>query len=309
VSRLARGISLTLITRLILLLIGVITSVILARALGPEGRGQYALLVLIPALFQLFGGLGVDQSVTYLVARRREEARGMALSLAAFVAALGLALIAAYTLLDSFPAYRQLLETATLQRGLLWILVVLLPVNLASLCLVSALLGLERYRLYNIATSITPLVTLLLLAALLSTGGVDVRDAVLATAVGQLLGLAGSLAIVLSVAPGPIHWVPGVIRESIAYGWKILGASIAWFLHYRSDMFLVGYLAGPAALGYYAVAVGLAEKLYMPPSAVGTVLFPRVAAGPDQSRELTPFASRHTLWLTIVLGGILAIPI
>lgn len=304
---LLRGLFTTLITRALLLFVGIVTSVILARALGPEGRGQYALLILIPALLQLFGGLGIDQSVTYLVARRRAEAGGVALTLAAFATTIGLVLIAVYALLDALPAYQELLDTASLERGLLWILVVLLPVNMATLCLVSALLGLERYRLYNIAASIAPIVTLLLLSALLAVGRMDVRGAVIATAGGQLAGLVGSLAAVLGVAPGRVRLVPGLVRDATTYGWKIYGASIAWFLHYRSDMFLVGYIAGPAGLGYYAVAVGLAEKLYMAPSAVGTVLFPRVAAGPEASRQVTPFASRHTLWLTLGLAGTLAI--
>jgi O-antigen/teichoic acid export membrane protein len=67
-------------------------------------------------------------------------------------------------------------------------------------------------------------------------------------------------------------------------------------------MLLVGYLAGPAALGYYVTAVGLAEKLNLPPSAVGTVLFPRIAAATrEDARRVTPVACRHTLSLTLLL--------
>ncbi|NIR61793.1 MAG: oligosaccharide flippase family protein, partial [Gammaproteobacteria bacterium] len=88
----------------------------------------------------------------------------------------------------------------------------------------------------------------------------------------------------------------------MSYGVRVHVANVAWFLHYRSDMLLVGYLAGPAALGFYATAVGLAEKLNLPPSAVGTVLFPKIAAADaEHARRVTPVACRHTFGLTMLL--------
>ena len=72
-SRFIRGVSVTLGTRVASLLIGIASAVIVARALGPAGKGEYALIVLIPAFFQLAGGLGLDQAMVYLVARRRAK--------------------------------------------------------------------------------------------------------------------------------------------------------------------------------------------------------------------------------------------
>jgi O-antigen/teichoic acid export membrane protein len=306
-SRLTRGVSLTLLTRLSLLLIGVASSVILARGLGPEGRGVYALIVLIPTLIQLLGGLGIEQAVTYLVARRRDEARGIALTLAGLSIALGVILIAIYALIDAIPAYQDFLAAASVDGRLVWILVALLPLTVTTVCLIAAILGLERYRPYNLATLVTPVVTLLLLAVLVLNGRLDVGAAVLAAAAGHAAGLVSALALVVATAPGPVRFISGIIAEALRYGLKVYGASVAWFLHYRSDMFLIGYMAGPAALGYYAIAVGLAEKLYVPPSAVGTVIFPRVAAGPEGSRHITTTACRHTFWLTLGLAVALAL--
>jgi len=126
-----------------------------------------------------------------------------------------------------------------------------------------------------------------------------------AAAASHVAGLVAAAALLLTLAPGPTARRRGVVREGLGYGLRVHLANVAWFLHYRADMFLLGYLAGPAALGFYAVAVGLAEKLYLAPSAVGTVLFPRVAAG-GAGAESTPAAGRHTLWLTILLAALLA---
>ncbi|NIR45301.1 MAG: oligosaccharide flippase family protein, partial [Gammaproteobacteria bacterium] len=265
-SRLLRGVSITLLARALLLVIGLASSVILARWLGPQGRGQYALIILIPALFQFLGGLGLEQAVTYLVARRRAEARAIALTLIGASLVLGVALVGAYGALQTLPAFADYLAATSLDPNLVWILVALLPATIASACASAALLGLERYRLYNLATLITPTLTLGLLLGLVVAAGFGLPGAVAAAALGQLAGFAGAVTIVLAVAPGRARWAPQVIGDALHFGWKVYVAQVAWFLHNRSDMFLVGYLAGPVALGYYATAVGLAEKLYVPPS-------------------------------------------
>jgi O-antigen/teichoic acid export membrane protein len=173
----------------------------------------------------------------------------------------------------------------------------------------SAILGLERHRDYNLASLAPPAANLALLLVLVVALDLGLPGAVIAAGAGSVAGMAAAVALFLRATPrndGPA-W-PGLVGEALRYGWRAHLANLAWFLHYRADMFLVGYMAGPAALGFYSVAVGLAEKLYMAPSAVGTVLFPRVAAtaaagAPD---DVTDRACRHTLWLTLGLALILA---
>ena len=305
---LARGASITFAARSAALVIGIASSVVGARALGPAGKGEYALIILIPALFQLAGGLGLDQAVVYLVARHRGAARAIALTVAAASAGLGLLLLGGYAALSLLGPYTRYLEAAAVDPPLVWILIALLPVTLATQSLLSGILALERYRDYNLATLVPPIVNLALLLALVVLLRLGVAGAVAASGGASLIGLAGAGVLFFAAAPsGQVRRPPGAVREALSYGWRAHAANLAWFLHYRADMFLVGYMAGPAALGFYATAVGLAEKLYLAPSAIGTVLFPRVAAA-DRSevRDLTPQASRYTLWFTIGLTALLA---
>jgi O-antigen/teichoic acid export membrane protein len=305
---LARGASVTFMARSLALVIGVVSSVIVARALGPAGKGEYALIILIPLLFQTVGGLGLDQAVVYLVARRRDEASSIAATLAAASFGLGSILLAVYAGLSALAPYQRYLATSGVDAPLVWILIALLPVTLTMQVLASAILGLERYRDFNLATLVAPAANLLLLLVLVVGMDRGVGGAVLAAGGSALCGLAAAMAFLRQAAPGPIRRVPGILRDALSYGSRIHVANVAWFLHYRADMFLVSFMAGPAALGFYAAAVGLAEKLYMAPSAVGTVLFPRIAsAGAEEARRVTPVASRHTFWLTLGLSLILAL--
>src|SRR3972149_6606561 len=48
-----------------------VTSVLVARILGPEGRGLYAVAMAVGAIGVQFGNLGLHASNTYYVARER----------------------------------------------------------------------------------------------------------------------------------------------------------------------------------------------------------------------------------------------
>src|SRR5512134_2828585 len=59
---LATNIAATLCAKLILILIALVSSVVLARFLGPEGRGLFALVLLIPSLVRTFALLGYEEA-------------------------------------------------------------------------------------------------------------------------------------------------------------------------------------------------------------------------------------------------------
>ena len=61
----------TFATRIIIIALGLITTVIVTRILGPEGRGLYAVAATIGAIGIQFGNLGLHASNTYYVAQDR----------------------------------------------------------------------------------------------------------------------------------------------------------------------------------------------------------------------------------------------
>jgi O-antigen/teichoic acid export membrane protein len=308
-SAFLRGAWLTLITRITSMVLGIASSVIVARALGPEGKGEYALIALIAVLLQTAGGMGLDQAALYKVARGKEQVRRLAAFFATVSGILGIVLCGVHWVLTQIPWYLHYLAVSGVDVSLVWILVLLLPATLAGQSLTMSLLGLERYGAYNAASLVMPvtLMALLLLFVLAMDQGVG--GAVAATAGTSAVTLLAAGFILWRVAP-PAATSGGkaTLEGAFSFGWRAHLANIAWFLHYRLDMFLVGYLLGPAALGFYSTAVGLAEKLYMIPSVIGTLVFPRVAAtDPVQSVALTARACRHSLWITAALAGVLGL--
>ena len=65
----------TYLTRLLLIVIGFATTVIVSRSLGPSGRGLFAVAAAVAAIGIQFGNLGLHASNTYYVAKHRNCCR------------------------------------------------------------------------------------------------------------------------------------------------------------------------------------------------------------------------------------------
>jgi O-antigen/teichoic acid export membrane protein len=78
---------------------------------------------------------------------------------------------------------------------------------------------------------------------------------------------------------------PGVLRRMLGFGVKSHVQTLAATWHLRIDQLLIGYLLDPTQVGLYAVAVNLTNLLLRIPDALGTVLFPRLAAASTRAGE------------------------
>src|SRR3972149_8898603 len=59
----------TIVTQFIILITSILISIITARVLRPEGRGQLSLILLIPMLSVTFGGMGMVHAINYYASR------------------------------------------------------------------------------------------------------------------------------------------------------------------------------------------------------------------------------------------------
>jgi len=301
------GTGITAGAQAISLIVGLGTSVILARVLGPEGRGIYALAMLLPSLIVTFGNLGIAPATVYYVAHgefRRQEILGNNLLLSIGIGGMGI--IAGLVLVFFF---REIIFPGV-ARGYLFLALFLVPVQVFFSYVRYVLLGAQRIKEFNhvqIAHSVLFLgfVALALLGLRAGVTGAILARLFAWLAVDVLVfRLARQIAGGIDPKPNRAY-----IKRAATYGIQAHLANILGFLNYRVDMFLVNGFLGPTAVGLYAVGVGLAEKLWMISKAASTVLFPRVAAENEEQRrkEFTPLVARTVLWTTALAGLVLAL--
>ena len=297
--------SITVIARILSLLLGIATSIILARLLGPEGKGIYTLAALLPALIVTFANLGIGPATVYYVAQGRyprQEILGNNIIFAVGIGAVGVLgglIVALFFHQGVFPGVAQ---------GYLLLALALIPVNLFFAYLLNILLGAQRFKEYNLLAILHAILFLAFIVIALWILKTGIIGALLAAVVAWFLTNVVLLLWARKAAGGiSFRLNRDYLKKASVYGIQAHLGNILGFLNYRIDMFLVNGFLNPAAVGFYSIGVGLVEKLWLVSHAASTVLFPRVAAESDEQRrkEFTPIIARTVLWVTAL--GALAI--
>jgi O-antigen/teichoic acid export membrane protein len=263
----------TFVTRVLLIGIGLVTSVIVARILGPEGRGFYAVAITIGAIGVQFGNLGLHTSNTYYVAGDR----GLLPALAANTIIVSFAVGGVGTVLIwmIFQLWPQMAPV----RGLLLILSLLwIPFGLAYMLLQNLLIGIQDVRTYNKIELLTKALGLGLIGVLIITGAVGVETLFLVALIVLIIGFFWALLRLRThIFTLPLPSLT-LFKETIRYGSKAYLAAFFAFLVLRVNLLMVKYILGAEEAGYYSIAATMADTVYMLPVVIGTILFPKLSA-------------------------------
>jgi O-antigen/teichoic acid export membrane protein len=301
VAHFAKDTALTLMARVIGLGLALLSSVIIARALGPEGTGVYTLAILFPLLILTFANLGLGPATVYYVAQDKYSLRevfGNSIVMSSIIGVvaslLGLVLVVFFQgwIFPDVP------------RSYLVLALILVPANLFSQQYVNQiLLGARRIREFN-AVSVAHKFLFLLFVFVATVGlGLGIGGAIWASILSSLL-LCLALFLWLRRIAGGVRFRPNLayIRDTLHYGVKAHLGNIIGFLNYRIEVFLLGAFLPVSAVGFYAVAVGLAEKLWFVSESASTVLFPTISAERDEQerKAFTPLVSRNILLITAI---------
>jgi stage V sporulation protein B len=285
--------------------IGITTSFLLSRLLGPAGRGAFALATLVPSTLFALGQLGLPSAFGFF-AGRGSAGRSL-LRTALLVAGVMSALLLLGALL-ALPA----LEATALEKApsdLVRIALFSLPFQFFGAFCGAILIGRQTFMVYNvvlIGQSALSLMLVILLVGLLDLGP-------LGAVIGNLtVAGAGALAMVLGVRATSDESETGprlAIGQLGRYGLRLYPASVTSFFSYRVDIFLLGFLlvGSPdevtARVGLYTLAVSLAELTFFVPDSVATVFFPRIAGSERRNAdEMTPMVSRMTVLVTLMVS-------
>jgi O-antigen/teichoic acid export membrane protein len=296
-------------TRVVRYAVGFVTSFVLARILGPSGRGVYYLVILTPTTLVALGQLGFPSAVSFFAGRGRSGAALQRTSVI-LVAALSAVLIGA-TLIALPLLQGSLLKAAP--EELVRLALFSLPFQFLASFAGSALIGRQVLRNYNLILVAQSLLMLALIILFVGVLGLGVPGAIVANvATAAAAALATTIELRRTVHRDPEeHERPGVrIGELASYGVRSYPASVAGFFNYRADVFLLSALLGDArAIGLYSLAVSLAELTFFVPDSVATVFFPRVAGADRRTAdELAPAVSRFTILMT-GLGVVGLVPV
>lgn len=269
-----------------------LSGVLIARALGPDERGQLALLWVIVLTIVLVGSLGLPQAVTFQVAQgrisiadmRRKIRRPVAIQLAVMLIVAGA--ITALATLSRVPLEPALLSLVVIPAGLLQ------GYNLAMVQGASAFRALHVLR-----TLPTGINTLGVVFALLM--GLDTLLVVtLAAVIGYVIGSAVTWHVtnrLMRVSGDPVQDTSPPLDQMARFGLRGFLGSVSPTETFRVDQLVVGLLLSTTDLGLYVAALAFCNLPRFLAQALGLVAFPRIAQDDEANR-------RRRLWQFTALG-------
>jgi O-antigen/teichoic acid export membrane protein len=297
----ARNVSITVAARIVIVIAGLVASVIMARTLGPEGKGLFSLSILVTGMVFLALNLGVGTASGFFLGRKKvslEELAGNWLSLSVVIGlgALALSLSLVRVVVPRF------VPSVPLGNVVLALFAVPFAVLMSNFLMLFR--ANDDFLSFNIVDALHPVAFCVLFTAcaifassrLLQASIVAWLAAYVITALGAMLLMARFVRLAF-------RWNGPLVRETLRFGVQQNVGNLLDFLNYRFDMLLVNYFLNPAFVGYYSISVVIVEKVWYIPNVLSAVLHPRVAhAGQesDANRD-TAMVSRITV-LTVGVG-------
>ena len=273
------------------LIISVFLMAIIARVLGPETQGKYALAILFPLLLSNFLNFGIPSANTHFLGKHSVStplAYITTLRLWLLISLLGICIgIICISLFSSylFP---------DVEQHYLWLSLLFFPIILLHYMLNSILQGLEEFSSYNSILFYLPVINLVLvlitffmldwhLMGALGAYGISYT----AVTLFALRAIKRSMDIKREALPESSNEsTRDYFKECLRFGGMAHIANSLAFLNYRLNFILLNLFIAPAAAGLYLVAYGIAEKVWMVSQSVSTVTLPRLSGLQyDESRR------------------------
>jgi O-antigen/teichoic acid export membrane protein len=282
-------------------LMGTVTGVILARALGPHDRGLLALVLLLPSTLVTVAKLGVTQANVYCAKREGAPIDQVAANSLALALMLGCGIGAIGW------AFRGTLLSTVMREVPAWALLLALyrlPVALIDNYFCGVLQAIDNFSLYNRRTVVGAGSILLLTIAVWLAGRLDLFGAVVIYTVVSTVVIVALLVGTHRIIPFGLRPHPALLERQVRFGIKSYVQVLAMHLLFRIDIYMVAYYLNPAQTAFYSLALHFTEMILEIPQAVGWVIYPRMAClQENQLHQLTAQACRRTILLT-GLGGL-----
>jgi len=262
-------------------LIALVSSVLVARALGPTGRGELALLQWLPALLVGVGNFGFAVSIMFYAARgmKHQELTYVSLASGGLLAACWLPVLAIGSViwtrakLGHFGWGLGLLSAAFLLLGIL------------ILFLNSQLRGQRDFFRVGLAAAIQSATYVAIIGALTLFATVTVAGAFSALLFSQTIQVA--LLIKFLLTGGIRKPVGTAVRPMISYGLKSWMLTIVSQMESQANVFLLALLSDTHEIGIFATSTTVCVGTCLLNKAVLAISFPhitkRAAAGGDRA--------------------------
>jgi O-antigen/teichoic acid export membrane protein len=277
---------------------GLVSAPLVARAIGPDGRGETAAVIAASYIVPIILALGVPLEIRRLAALSDASScirTARLFAAGAFFPAAVAAFILTQTLFDS-------LDSTSVAMAALCILIS--PLMMSWMSDLGVLVATGRFRAVMALQLAQPGIYLALVSIFWVFGIADTATIIGASAAGTVMTFALGLALVRVSFFGKCYSFKALFRG----GMRFSGSAIAEAASNRLDQVLVLPLVGSYQAGLYSVAVTIGSAPLALGHALGAAYFsPAARAKGEERTELQTTAVRQSLAVAIVVCLLLAL--
>lgn len=306
----ARNTLFSLFTQLAAALFTGVLTVYLARALGPDDFGVFALALAIGGVLLLPADFGIGSSAARFIAERRESPAAVA---DVFRTAARLRLATSGVVCTAMAIAAEPLANAYDEPDLAWAIrgMALALFGQTAVHLYQGSLTALRRTSLHLRIVLSKSVVELGASVALVAGGAGAAGATFGRAAGYLTGAAVGLALILRLLRrGSREGPPGArvpARTIATYAAAIAVIEGAFALFSQIDVLIIGAISGAAAAGLFQAPLRLVSFLHYPGNALGAGIAPRLAREPGREPDVEAFQAG--LRYLIVLQAWIVVPV
>lgn len=286
------------------IVVGMISTIVTARVLGPAGRGTLAALTFVTLLVAQCCMLGLGDAAVVRVGQAKatlQEALSSSLTAVMLSAAAGAVVVLVYSIL-------QLPLDDEGVRAAVAVACVTVAISTVGQLLLFGVYATERVVAVSVMTIVMSATTAAGVVLLCAVFPLGVLGGVLASLVSAAVGFCASATILkrngLRLRPRSSL---AYLRPALAYGVRTQLANVLAFSSARLDLLFVYALASQTEAGVYSVALTLGTITGFVAVGLSFASFPRMAAMTDpDALELTAQMARIAVVLGVALAAIIA---
>lgn len=278
-------------TRIIGQAFGVAGAIVIARTLGPTGKGVFTYAGTVLAMFQMVNA-GQSAAIAWQYTKRNRAPAQLLRAMTGVQALMALPVVAGLVLAAIFaPGQEALLPVA-----------IAVPFAIFVQSSTGFLLADGDVRAINVQQLLMGVLSAAVYMPLLLVMHADLTVLFAVWAGGFAAG-AVYTGFKLRKYAHMREGTPaaGLLREQLGYAGQVSLNGTVSYLNFRIDVFIIMALLGQSALGVYSIGIGLGELLWQLSRPMATASFARIARGTEREAALaTATCMRHSLALVLI---------
>jgi O-antigen/teichoic acid export membrane protein len=261
---------------LLIVLLGLVGSIILARWLGPSQRGIFAAIILIPTILQYFVNFGFSSATIYFTAQPNSNKNTIwsNLILIGFIQSIIGLIIGSFII----NYYLQKYGLEIVNLGHLYLFTV--PLGLFGMYATYILQGASHFKITNFLKCIVPIGYCVGIILLKFQHTLSLENLVYVQLIIQSFYLIITLFFLYSILLKQFKFKIeyNFLRQMFNYSLKVWFGDISQLANSRIDQFLIGGILNSRDLGIYTVAISVARFTSVFADAVRTIMLPSVTS-------------------------------